>query len=147
MPTVEMKLPARKAASLKRTSRQVFPTPESPTSITCTGGRKRAARTSASGGSDARGRERSQSSGAAILEALGLGQGVRGAGRLRPEQGQRPRRAPGQSCGLMLTKQRKGDQSKKDDDQSTRPSDQRPETSGFTGTQTDKHDEWSSDPS
>lgn len=37
MPTVEMKLPARKAASLKRTSRQVFPTPESPTSITCVG--------------------------------------------------------------------------------------------------------------
>lgn len=37
MPTVEMKLPARKAASLKRTSRQVFPTPESPTSITCAG--------------------------------------------------------------------------------------------------------------
>lgn len=35
MPTVEMKLPARKAPSLKRTSRQVFPTPESPTSITC----------------------------------------------------------------------------------------------------------------
>lgn len=34
MPTVEMKLPARKAPSLKRTSRQVFPTPESPTSIT-----------------------------------------------------------------------------------------------------------------
>lgn len=39
MPTVEMKLPARKAASLKRTSRQVFPTPESPTSITCVGER------------------------------------------------------------------------------------------------------------
>lgn len=35
MPTVEMKLPARKAPSLKRTSRQVLPTPESPTSITC----------------------------------------------------------------------------------------------------------------
>lgn len=34
MPTVEMKLPARKAPSLKRTRRQVFPTPESPTSIT-----------------------------------------------------------------------------------------------------------------
>ena len=34
IPTVEMKLPARKAPSLKRTSRQVFPTPESPTSIT-----------------------------------------------------------------------------------------------------------------
>lgn len=34
MPTVEMKDPARKAPSLKRTSRQVFPTPESPTSIT-----------------------------------------------------------------------------------------------------------------
>lgn len=35
IPTVEMKLPARKAPSLKRTSRQVLPTPESPTSITC----------------------------------------------------------------------------------------------------------------
>lgn len=34
MPTVEMKVPARKAPSLKRTSRQVFPTPESPTSMT-----------------------------------------------------------------------------------------------------------------
>lgn len=34
MPTVEMKLPARKAPSLKCTRRQVFPTPESPTSIT-----------------------------------------------------------------------------------------------------------------
>lgn len=35
MPTVEMKLPARKAPSLKRTNTQVLPTPESPTSITC----------------------------------------------------------------------------------------------------------------
>lgn len=35
IPTVEMKLPARKAPSLKRTSKQVLPTPESPTSITC----------------------------------------------------------------------------------------------------------------
>lgn len=34
IPTVEMKLPARNAPSLKRTSKQVFPTPESPTSIT-----------------------------------------------------------------------------------------------------------------
>lgn len=34
MPTVEIKLPARKAPSLNRTSRHVFPTPESPTSIT-----------------------------------------------------------------------------------------------------------------
>lgn len=34
MPTVEMKVPARKAPSLKRTSKQVFPTPESPTSMT-----------------------------------------------------------------------------------------------------------------
>lgn len=33
MPTVEMKVPARKAPSLKRTSRHVFPTPESPTSM------------------------------------------------------------------------------------------------------------------
>lgn len=35
-----MKLPARKAPSLKRTSKQVLPTPESPTSITCEGGRE-----------------------------------------------------------------------------------------------------------
>lgn len=34
MPTVEIKVPAKKAPSLKRTSRQVFPTPESPTSMT-----------------------------------------------------------------------------------------------------------------
>lgn len=34
MPTVEMNVPARKAPSLNRTSRQVFPTPEFPTSMT-----------------------------------------------------------------------------------------------------------------
>lgn len=39
IPTVEMKLPARKAPSLNRTSKQVFPTPESPTSITWEGGK------------------------------------------------------------------------------------------------------------
>lgn len=41
MPTVEIKLPARKAPSLNRTSRHVFPTPESPTSITWDKERKR----------------------------------------------------------------------------------------------------------
>ena len=40
MPTVDMKLPARKAPSLKRTNRQVFPTPESPTSITWKAGKE-----------------------------------------------------------------------------------------------------------
>lgn len=64
------------------------------------GDRKRAARTSASGCSDAAGGKRSQSLGApAILEALG--QGVRGAGLLRPEQGQGHPRPPAQSWVLL----------------------------------------------
>ena len=35
MPTVEIKLPDKKAPSLNRTNKHVFPTPESPINITC----------------------------------------------------------------------------------------------------------------